>query len=259
MTPDHPSDPAPRTLRLPSGPAALVDEGEGTVLLALHGLPGSHRDFRWLAPVLTPHLRVIRPDLPGFGGTPPGAVRLADRVAWVRELVMALGVERPFVLGHSFGGPLATAYAVAHPVAGLALLGSAGLRRHRSMRLFGGTERAISRALRTPLRRALGPALRRAYLAAGFPSSIAEPDVVRTLHVIAGTPLPLHAANVHRLAVPTLVAWCEDDPLVEPAVSEELAAACPPGPRLAFAEGGHNLQKTCAVEIGASLARWISP
>ena len=38
---------------------------------------------------------------------------------------------------------------------------------------------------------------------------------------------------------------------------EELAAAVPPGPRLAFEDGMHNPQKAHAIEIGEALTRWV--
>ena len=54
-----------------------------------------------------------------------------------------------------------------------------------------------------------------------------------------------------------LVAWCQDDPLVERQIGEELAQAAPAGPRLVFPTGGHNLQKTHAVELGEVLVPWV--
>ncbi len=56
-----PSDPPRQLVRLAGGLAAFSDEGEGPSVLAVHGLPGSGRDFRWLAPRLSPFARVPRP------------------------------------------------------------------------------------------------------------------------------------------------------------------------------------------------------
>ena len=51
---------------------AYTDEGTGPVVLAIHGCPGSVRDWRWLGHPLASHFRLIRLDLPGFGETPLG-------------------------------------------------------------------------------------------------------------------------------------------------------------------------------------------
>src|SRR5688572_26003759 len=95
---------------LPSATFTYADEGEGPVLLAVHGLPGSHRDFRWLASALAGRVRLVRVDMPGFGATtmrePPSKwpELAALVVAFAHEVIGG-----PYaVLGHSFGGPLAT-------------------------------------------------------------------------------------------------------------------------------------------------------
>jgi pimeloyl-ACP methyl ester carboxylesterase len=111
MTPAAPSDPPIRTLAVRGQTVAYRDAGVGPLVLALHGLPGSGRDFRWLGAALEPRARLLRLDLPGFGDTPraaapdPGQAAQAD---WVRAVLDALGIEACVVLGHSFGGPLAT-------------------------------------------------------------------------------------------------------------------------------------------------------
>jgi len=62
-----------------------------------------------------------------------------------------------------------------------------------------------------------------------------------------------HAENLQTLTVPTLVAWAEDDRLIEPEIFAEQTALCPDGPRLGFDTGGHNIQKTRAVELADAL------
>jgi pimeloyl-ACP methyl ester carboxylesterase len=52
---------------------------------------------------------------------------------------------------------------------------------------------------------------------------------------------------------PTVLAYSHDDPLVQPWISQELAAAMPGARVLAFAEGGHQLQKTRAPELAEAI------
>ena len=124
--PESPSDPSIRLARLERGPFAYTEEGAGPTALAIHGLPGSVRDFRWLASALDGRVRFVRLDQPGFGATPvrtgTGA-RLPDRVRFVRDAIDALGLDRVTLLAHSMGGPLAMAVAAEEPrVERLALL-----------------------------------------------------------------------------------------------------------------------------------------
>ncbi|MBP2366242.1 alpha/beta fold hydrolase [Pseudonocardia parietis] len=79
-------------------------------LLALHGLRGSHHGLAPLATRLG-GLRVVVPDLPGFGASPPFRDRahdVAGYARWAGALLRDLGPGTA-LLGHSFGSIVATA------------------------------------------------------------------------------------------------------------------------------------------------------
>lgn len=263
MTGPGPSDPPRCSVELESGPLAYVDEGDPACLpvVAVHGLPGSARDFRWLAPRIAPRARFLRPDLPGFGATPASTgpdPSPEGRARAVLAFVDALGLERPVVLGHSMGGIVACAAASMRPGAfrGLALLATPGLRPHAIFRRY--PFRGLSRALALPgIGRAVAILLGPMFERNGFRGHSTD-VMVRTMHAAGRTSFEAHAARVRALDLPTLVAWCADDRLIEADIAEQLADACPPGPRLRFDDGGHNLQKTHAAELGEALGAWMS-
>jgi pimeloyl-ACP methyl ester carboxylesterase len=58
------------------------------------------------------------------------------------------------------------------------------------------------------------------------------------------------------LKVPVFCASCLDDPMVEPAIIEELLAALNTHEHLTFERGGHAPQKDHAAEIGAALVKF---
>lgn len=239
-----------------------TDEGSGPAIVLIHGLPGSARDFRYLAPQL-PGFRLIRVDLPGFGGTSRRGKRawsVRDRARLVRDLLDALELPIVAAVAHSMGGPIAVALADLAPerVTALALLASPGLRPHRAFRR--GHVHTMSRVMRLPgAPLALALPLRRAFIAMGFPSRTPTEHFVAAAQDAGMLDFSGFSASLQRLharqrALPTLVAWAEDDPLIEPAISQELAAAAPAGPRLHWPTGGHNIQKTHAAELGAAIA-----
>jgi pimeloyl-ACP methyl ester carboxylesterase len=114
------------------GPFSWVDHGgpaDGQVIVAVHGLGGSHANWHDLAPLLTTRHRLLAVDLAGHGRTPR-----AGRSASVRANCDLLGrfltqeVARPVVLlGNSMGAALSILHAAEHPesVRALALIGPA--------------------------------------------------------------------------------------------------------------------------------------
>ncbi len=93
--------------------------GEGPPIVLLHGLGGVHLNWMRLAPLLAQHGRVLVPDLPGFGGTPPLPERtsvgtLERAVSRFLDAVAPGGV--PVTLGgNSLGGVLSMLLAAREP------------------------------------------------------------------------------------------------------------------------------------------------
>jgi pimeloyl-ACP methyl ester carboxylesterase len=111
----------------------LFEEGSGPATLLLHGASlGSSCDV-WsgnLQPLAARGLRVIAPDLPGFGETTNSADHsVGFRVRFVLQLLDALGIDRAHVVGHSQSGQLAVRLGIEHPerVGRIVALGTASL------------------------------------------------------------------------------------------------------------------------------------
>jgi pimeloyl-ACP methyl ester carboxylesterase len=257
------SDPEPETAVLDGRPLSFVVEGprDAPALVLVPGIPGTVRDFRYLAPLLTDAVRVVRVDLPGFGGSAPSRDAVATmrgRARAVLRLADHLGLRRFGVLGHSMGGGTAVALASRHRerVDLLALVCSVALRRHRGLGMPASAFRRGALGLRVPLvRRWLLPRVREAYRRRGFPGAetLTAPELAVQLRAIGAVDFREMRAWLAGPLPPTLVAYSRDDHMVETDISEELARALPRARVLAFAEGGHNLQKTRAAELAAAL------
>ena len=108
-----------------------VDEGQGQgpVLLLLHGLFGALSNWQDVVDECAPHYRVIIPLLPVYD-MPLTQAGVPGLVAYVEGFVAALGLPPSFtVLGNSLGGHIALVYALKNParVSRLVLTGSSGL------------------------------------------------------------------------------------------------------------------------------------
>lgn len=90
-----------------------------TPLVLIHGASGNLRDFTFsVAPKLAQERPVIAVDRPGFGYSSRPAEggddpRVQARI--IREAVLGLGVERPIVLGHSYGAAVSMGWALEAP------------------------------------------------------------------------------------------------------------------------------------------------
>jgi pimeloyl-ACP methyl ester carboxylesterase len=91
--------------------------GAGPPLVLLHGAPGDSRLWHPQLDGLADGFTVIAWDAPGHGGSsdPPESWRLPDYADCLAGMVEALGLERPHVLGLSFGGALALELFGRHP------------------------------------------------------------------------------------------------------------------------------------------------
>lgn len=91
--------------------------GEGPPLVLLHGGPTDSREWRYQLAGLSDEFTVVAWDMPGCGQSsdPPERFRIPDYVRCLVAFVQALGIDRPHVLGLSFGSGLTLELYRAHP------------------------------------------------------------------------------------------------------------------------------------------------
>jgi pimeloyl-ACP methyl ester carboxylesterase len=90
--------------------------GDGPTVMLLHGLGGNLAHWEPLASLLQDRYRLLAIDLPSHGAsTAPSAYSFAADVSAVDGVRRHLGLDRPAVVGHSYGGMLAVALAAVHP------------------------------------------------------------------------------------------------------------------------------------------------
>ncbi len=123
--------PAGKFVEVEGGRLHVLELGpaDAPAIVLLHGASGNLGDMRLaLGERLAARYRVILVDRPGHGWSDrPGGRQDASparQAAIVHQALGRLGVGRAVILGHSWAGALATAYALAYPreVAGLVLL-----------------------------------------------------------------------------------------------------------------------------------------
>lgn len=255
----------------------LERPGSGTPIVLIHGLPGTAEDFNEVTPLLSGH-RTIAFDRPGFGYSGDGYLKFDRQIATLDSLLRALHVSRPILVGHSYGGTLALAFAEQHPaeVGGLVLVDAAAA--GQQLGSYDKLQAHLVKALQLPVIHQIAHAtfaqlLTTASVKQGddqaFHPHAVDPAHERRLLEINSTRGNLEAFAGEQLAangvidgidkhlatidLPAVVIQGADDQLVKPAHGRRLAATLPDA-RLEIVSGGHMAPYTHPAAVaGAAL------
>jgi pimeloyl-ACP methyl ester carboxylesterase len=237
--------------------ASLVPDGpamrEKPTLLLLHGGPGfDHSIYKPAYSILADLAQVIYLDHRGNGRSDAGPKELWTLAQWgddVCAFCEALGIERPIVLGASFGGKVALAYAVRHPshAAKLILISTeaaGGTHKDRRVAMFeklGGPDLgAMARrrlyeghsdeaSLDAWIRLAMPLYTRTPRDPNVFTRTISNSEVLHWFTRPGGEDHTFNMiAGLSRIKCPTLVMGGEDDPMTPIECQYDIASALPP-------------------------------
>lgn len=185
--------------------------GQGEDVLLLHGWGTDHRIWHSFLPYLsTIPCRFITIDLPGFGESYPliHPFTTKDYTQIIRSLADDLELSKELTLvGHSFGGKIALAYARQNPLKKLILIDSAGIKR-RSFR----TQTILAAATLLKLLNLKPLNALRQKLAARFQADdyrqLDAPVLRETFRLTVAEDWREKIKGIH---VPTLIIWGSDD------------------------------------------------
>lgn len=260
------------------GPA----DAEVTVI-AVHGFRGEHHG---LEPVLAflPDVRVISPDLPGFGETAPLPGRthdLDEYAGWLTDFAAAVA-PGAVILGHSFGSIVASAAVVGgletprlilvNPIGAPALEGPKGVMTRLAVLYYGlgaalpaslGTallrSRLIVRVMSETMAKTRDAELRRfihdqhhTYF-----SDFADRDVLRDAFIASVS----HdvRAFAPRIDVPTLLIAAQQDDITPIEAERRLAGMFPDAALVEIADVGHLIHYETPAEAAGAVRRFLRP
>ena len=271
-----------RMLRLGDATVRVIEHpGKGPAVVLLHGLPGTAQDFDAVTARL-PGRRTVALDRPGFGYSSGGYHPLAEQLATLHALLRALHLGRVVLVGHSYGGTLALAYAEQRPqdVRGLVLIdaAAAGQRSRAGDRAQSYLVQALSWPAVQPLADTTFSQLLRTVSAKQGDARAFAPDAVDPAHeqrllalnmrhddLDAYTGEQLHADDAiarvdKRLAsieAPAVVIQGDADKLVAPQHGRRLAALLPHA-RLVMLRGGHMQTYVHPAAVAAAIRELVA-
>jgi pimeloyl-ACP methyl ester carboxylesterase len=203
-------------------------EGEGDPLLFLHGA-GGLQGWPPFLESLARSFRVIAPDHPGFGRS-EGLEHLDDVIdlaLYYTEFIAALGLDQPYLVGHSLGGMIAAEVAAIAPdvASKLVLIAPVGLwlDDHPVLDFFAATPEELATAT---FHDPGSPIAKEMMSVPAGPEAQLEAVLERTKNLTAAGkflwPIPDKGLKkrIHRITAPTLLLWGTSDRLVPPIYGE---------------------------------------
>jgi pimeloyl-ACP methyl ester carboxylesterase len=267
------ASPASRTLNLGNGLEVTIDErgdaaeSKGTGVLLLHGGAGP-RSMAGLATALSEHAYVVTPTHPGFDGTPrvPWLDSAPDLADAYLDLLEDLGLHGVMVVGNSFGGWLAAEMAlrdIAHRISALVLLNATGIRPDNAQQVTDIRTLPPAAISRLAFH---NPAFRPDPATQSQEQRAATAGNQRALATYAGDDFlfaPKLRRRLHRVIVPALVAWGEEDAVVSAEYGRSYASCFPNSRFELIAEAGHfpHIEQPGAVlsSIGTFVDTMVKP
>jgi pimeloyl-ACP methyl ester carboxylesterase len=254
----------------------LERTGTGTPVVLLHGLPGTAEDWNEVTPLLAGH-RTIAIDRPGFGYSSGGYIKFDRQIEIIDALLHRLHVSRPILVGHSYGGTMALAFAERYPseLRALVLVDAAAGGTH-----VGSFEQAQAHAvkiLQLPVIHQIsnvtfgqlldtvsvdmtdGKAFHPQPVAAAHRHRVLAINMTSgNLKAYAGEELEANGVfdridpRLGSIQIPAIVIQGEKDKLVEPQYGRKIAATLPDA-RLEMVHGGHMAPYTHPYAIAAAV------
>ncbi len=246
-----------KTVKTQAADVPYREAGSGPPLVYLHGAGGIMPDA--LLSSLAETHTVIAPYLPGYGETEdcPQLRDMLDYTLHTWDVVDALGIKKPMIVGEAMGGMIAAEMAAVAPndLAGLVLIAPAGLwlDDHPIPDMF------ILLPYELPAMLFHDVAAGTALMTAGL--NMSDPEFLKTYLVrnarqlgMAGKlmfPIPERGliSRLYRIKVPTVVIWGESDRMIPPVYAAAFAAAIAGAKPVMVPEAGHmvTLEQPAAV------------
>jgi pimeloyl-ACP methyl ester carboxylesterase len=207
---------------------SYIDEGEGEVLLLLHGLMGALSNWDQVIEEFRSEYRVIIPILPIYD-LPLLTTGVKSLAKFVHKFVTFKGLSDVTLLGNSLGGHVALIYVLSHPevVKSMVLTGSSGLYENA----FGGS---------FPRRGSLDFVKEKVEYTFYDPKTATKElvdevfatvnDRHRVIRILAMAKSAIRhnmKKDLHKITIPVLLIWGRNDKITPPEVAIEFSHELP--------------------------------
>ncbi len=206
----------------------FVDEGQGPVLMLLHGLFGALSNWNGVVDKFSKNFRVVIPMLPIYE-MPIREAGLEGLRKFVEDFVALMKLDDMIIMGNSLGGHIALVYALENPekVKKLILTGSSGLFEDSmggSYPKRGNYEYIRERVAYTFYDPNVAT---KELIDEVFETTNSIPKCMRIVSIAKSAQRNNMADQIPNITVPTLLVWGLNDTITPPAVAHEFNRLIP--------------------------------
>jgi len=241
------------------GGFSYIEEGEGPVILVLHGLFGALSNFKGVLEHFSTKYTVVIPMLPIYT-LPVLNTNVNSLADFLHDFIEFKGFEKVNLLGNSLGGHIALVYAAAHPerVSSLLLTGSSGLYENALGNTFpkrGNYEFVREKVALT----FYDPEhATKELVDECFDIVNDKSKTLRILYLAKSAIRHNMAKELPTLNMPTCLIWGRNDTITPPLVAEEFQNLLPNANLYWIDECGHAAMMEHPDEFNEKLDSWLS-
>ena len=182
-----------------------IQYGKGKDILLLHGWGQNIEMMKPIGDNFCDRFRITIIDFPGFGESeePPEIWNIEKYSMMLESFVKEVGIKKPIVMGHSFGGRVAIRYSSRNSIEKLVLFGSPCIRIQESLPL---KVRLLKKLKKLPGMDKIGEYMKNYIGSRDYKA--ASPIMRQTLVEVVNEDLSKYAREIEE---PTLLIWGEYD------------------------------------------------
>ncbi len=182
-----------------------IQYGEGKDILLLHGWGQNIEMMKPLGDNFCDRFRITILDLPGFGHSeePKEAWTIEKYAIMLEKFVQLVGIKKPIVMGHSFGGRVAIRFSARNPIEKLVLFASPCIRIEEELSL---KVKFLKKLKTLPGMNTIGEYMKQFIGSRDYKA--ASPIMRQTLVEVVNEDLSKFAREIEE---PTLLIWGEQD------------------------------------------------
>jgi pimeloyl-ACP methyl ester carboxylesterase len=234
--------------------------GKGEKVIFIHGAGGNARSWYFQKEYLKASMEVILIDLPGHGVDADGSGlnTLAGYIDYLKEVILELGIDKCYMVGHSMGGAITMSFALSFPhiLKGIVLI-TTGVKLRVFPEILEGLKKDKESAVRNIMNYAFSKKA---------PASLKESGVKDMMTCKAEVIYDDFFAcegfdlmdSVNKIKIPALIICGNDDVLTPPKYSEYLHEQLEGSRLVTIEDAGHMPTLEKPDEVNRAIHDWIA-